>query len=160
MRKLLFIVLLLALGSCKEEAAEQASNPFGVLEGHWTKVGATATVAEHWERFDANRWKGAVYRIEAGDSLLLEALEIRPVNDTTYDYVALVKGQNNDQPVAFRLNEHLADSLFVFENPNHDFPQKISYHLPQRDSLVIVLGLLADPSKDRVFGFSRVAAQP
>jgi hypothetical protein len=159
MRKLLFAGILLALVACKQET-EEVHNPFQVLEGHWAKVGATATVAEHWERFDANRWKGAVYRIEAGDSMLLESLEIRPVNDTAYEYMALVQGQNNSQPVAFRLNQHLADSLFVFENPNHDFPQKISYHLPQRDSLVIVLGLLADASKDRAFSFGRVNTQP
>lgn len=158
MRKLLLVALLLWFAGCKQEP-EKAASPFEVLEGHWTKAGATAVVAEHWERFDANRWKGAVYRIEAGDSMLLEALEIRPA-DSTYEYVALVQGQNNNQPVAFRLNQHLADSLFVFENPNHDFPQKISYHLPHRDSLVIVLGLLADASKDRVFSFGRVTAQP
>ncbi len=158
MRKLVFVAFVLALVGCKQ-ATEEVQNPFQVLEGHWAKAGAAAVVAEHWERFESNRWKGAVYRIEAGDSMLLESLEIRPV-DSTFDYVALVQGQNNDQPVAFRLQKHLADSLFVFENPNHDFPQKISYHLPQQDSLVIVLGLLADPSKDRVFGFKRVVAQP
>lgn len=156
MRKLLFFGLVWALAGCAQEQPEEKALPFEVLEGDWIKVGASATVAEHWERFDANRWKGAVYRIEAGDSMLVESLEIRPINDSTYEYVALVQGQNNDQPVAFRLNQHLPDSLFIFENPNHDFPQKISYHLPERDSLVIVLGSLTDPSKDRVFSFSRV----
>lgn len=160
MRKLVVFFVLLAFTSCKEETAEEIASPFTVLEGHWTKTGAAAVIAEHWERFDTNRWKGAVYRIEAGDSILVESLELRPVNDSIYEYVALVQGQNNDQPVAFRLNAQLADSLFVFENSNHDFPQKISYHLPQRDSLVIVLGLLADPSKDRIFSFSRVTATP
>jgi hypothetical protein len=159
MRKLLFLGVLLLLTGCKAEDSEKEINPFKRLEGHWTKAGATAVVAEHWERLDANRWKGAVYRIADGDSLLLELLEIRPVNDSTYEYVTLVQGQNNGQPVAFRLNEHQSDSLFVFENPNHDFPQKISYHLPQRDSLVIVLGLLADESKNRVFSFGRVLQQ-
>ncbi len=155
MRKLVVFFALLALTCCKEEAAEEIDNPFAVLEGHWNKTGAAAVIAEHWERFDTNRWKGTVYRIEAGDSMLLESLEISPI-DSTYAYMALVQGQNNDQPVAFRLNAQITDSLFVFENSNHDFPQKISYYLPQRDSLVIVLGLLTDPSKDRVFSFSRV----
>ena len=50
-------------------------------------------------------------------------------------YSAAVKGQNNDKPVAFKLTTQTEKQL-VFENPKHDYPQKISYTQITSDSLV------------------------
>lgn len=50
-------------------------------------------------------------------------------------YKANVRGQNDDKPVAFLLTETKENQL-VFENPTHDYPQKISYTQVSKDSLV------------------------
>jgi hypothetical protein len=51
-------------------------------------------------------------------------------------YIATVKGQNNDKPVTFVRNDTIEKQL-VFENPKHDFPQKIVYSMITKDSIVI-----------------------
>ena len=51
-------------------------------------------------------------------------------------YTATVKGQNNDKPVAFKLTT-TTENQVVFENPKHDYPQKISYTQITPDSLAV-----------------------
>lgn len=153
MRKSIWLLGLLLLAAC---ATDRQDDPFEILSGHWVKQGNTAVIAEHWEQARDGAWTGAVYRIEAGDSLLVESLEIRAAGDSGFVYWAEVQGQNEGKSVPFDLKTYFPDSLFVFENANHDFPQKISYRLVTPDSLEIVLGLLADSKKDRQFYFGRV----
>ena len=154
------VVLLIGLlAACNSEEAPQelAAAPlydFSVLEGRWVKQGKVATVSEFWEKADANSWKGGVYRIEATDSSLVEALRLYIEADSTVIYEAMVFGQNENQAIPFQMSFYAADSLFVFQNPNHDFPQQIKYLL-RNDTLEIVWGLITTQEKDRVFVFSR-----
>lgn len=53
-------------------------------------------------------------------------------------YRPTVKGQNNDQPVDFKLTSDLENS-FTFENPKHDYPQKIVYKKLNDKSLVATI---------------------
>jgi hypothetical protein len=50
-------------------------------------------------------------------------------------YTATVEGQNDDKPVAFKLTT-ATEKQMVFENPKHDYPQKISYTQITPDSVV------------------------
>ncbi len=53
-------------------------------------------------------------------------------------YLARVSGQNSGNPVSFRLVPGTGNRL-VFENPYHDFPQRIIYHHFAADSLVAIV---------------------
>ena len=44
----------------------------------------------------------------------------------TLTYLATVKGQNDNKPVAFTSTNETENKL-IFENPQHDYPQKITY---------------------------------
>ncbi|UPT68721.1 MAG: DUF6265 family protein [Sphingobacteriales bacterium JAD_PAG50586_3] len=50
-------------------------------------------------------------------------------------YMPTVADQNGGKPVVFKASLHNKKQL-IFENPLHDFPQKISYSHPTKDSLV------------------------
>lgn len=166
------LIGLLFLAACSTESTESESNgaenalspetetptkriDFSILAGHWTKKGQYATVAESWEAREDGYWLGSVYRIEEGDSTLLEALQLEPRGDSSYAYVARIIGQNDEKAIPFLLSTYLPDSLFEFENSGHDFPQRISYRLPDANTLEITLGILADTSKNKVFVFNR-----
>lgn len=60
-----------------------------------------------------------------------EALRIVP-KDGTLTYIAQPGGQN-ETPFAATL---ISDTLAVFENPAHDFPQRIAYRRVGTDSVV------------------------
>ena len=49
-------------------------------------------------------------------------------------YTSTVEDQNNKQPVAFKMTSS-ENNMFVFENPEHDFPKRIVYKLITTDSL-------------------------
>ena len=56
------------------------------------------------------------------------------INGNDLFYIPTVDNQNNQQSVSFKL---ISDNnrSYVFENMEHDFPQRIIYSHPQPDSL-------------------------
>lgn len=142
--------------SSNQPAAASNTFDFGILAGNWTKKGQFAVVAENWQARENGYWQGSVYRIESGDSTLLEALQLEPRGDSSYAYVVRVIGQNDEKAIPFIMSSYVGDSLFEFQNAGHDFPQRITYRLPDKNTLEITLGILADTSKNKVFLFNRM----
>lgn len=107
----------------------QAQPPARIADLGW--------LSGHWETSDANgRWteenwsdpRGGVMlgmsRTLSGDRLReFEFLRIQASEDGVPAYLAQPGGQ---PPVAFRLTAHDATSA-TFDNPQHDFPQRIVY---------------------------------
>jgi len=69
-------------------------------------------------------------------------------------YMPTVQGQNNEKEVFFKLTA-LSDTHFVFENPMHDFPKKISYYHPKKNELYTeVEGLIDGKTRKEAFRLS------
>jgi len=68
-------------------------------------------------------------------------------NDSLF-YKVTVKGQNNNEAVAFYLTTADDDQL-VFENPKHDFPNKITYSKISNDSLVAEISGMKDGKESK-----------
>jgi hypothetical protein len=67
-------------------------------------------------------------------------------------YIVSVPNQNEEQPVAFKLTSSTIDYL-VFENPEHDFPKKITYKLVTKDSLYAEI---SGDGKSQGFPFTKI----
>lgn len=102
-------------------AVGQSSIP-GFLQGTW-KV-ENKEIYEHWDRLNSQTLKGFSYELKNGQMEISEYLSISESNNQTI-YTAAVINQNNGKGIEFRLTK--SDSIVVFENPDHDFPKKISY---------------------------------
>jgi len=121
MRGLLACVFAAAI-ACPAAAAELASLDW--LLGSWQRTGLPAdrSGVEQWRRQgDAFEGEGRSYR--DGALRFQERLRIVAEGAQLY-YVADVAG--NPAPVRFRLVAQVGQSA-VFENPQHDFPQRIAY---------------------------------
>lgn len=79
---------------------------------------------EKWDLLNETTLKGFSYTEKNGEILVSEYLEISKSGKKT-KYFATVKGQNMGKTIAFVLTK--SDSVVVFENSAHDFPQKIMY---------------------------------
>lgn len=79
---------------------------------------------EKWDLLNETTLKGFSYTEKNGEILVSEYLEISKSGKKT-KYFATVKGQNMGKTIAFVLTK--SDSVVVFENSGHDFPQKIMY---------------------------------
>jgi uncharacterized protein YciI len=128
--KMLLNILFFAFASM---AFGQTNFP-DFLSGTWKME--NKEIFEHWDKLNNQHLKGFSYQLENGLIRVTEYLEIaQKGNDVVY--TATVIDQNQGKGIDFKLIQ--TDSTFVFENPNHDFPKRISYQkLSDKDIFVQV----------------------
>jgi hypothetical protein len=81
---------------------------------------------ENWEVINDSTLAGKSFFIKDNkDTIPQETIELTFRNGT-WNYIPTAIGQNNNQPVAFRVIFQKG-SEFIAENPAHDFPQRIAY---------------------------------
>ncbi len=79
---------------------------------------------EHWSRLNDRSLEGLGFVMLKNDTVFIEHLGIHRTDTGTF-YSAQIPAQNEGKPVYFKLTS-TSDSL-SFENPDHDFPQRIVY---------------------------------
>lgn len=124
------------------------------LSGTWEQQTAAGSILETWVQTNAQTFSGKSYQVKGSDTLVFETIQLRQEQDQLL-YIPVVVRQNGGQPVVFRLKSSSAREL-VFENPEHDFPQQISYRLITGDSLQAeISGTLKGKQRARKFYFHR-----
>ena len=68
-----------------------------------------------------------------GNSVLLETVNLEYKKGIA-NYVVTAADQNDNLPVSFKLIKNQGNKL-VFENPKHDFPQRIIYKLISKNKI-------------------------
>ena len=105
------------------------------LIGTWENNMEQGRLSESWEKTNDSTFSGKSYFIKDLDTLSDEAIVLTQKGSESF-YITVVKGQNNEQPVTFKMTGSSAKEM-VFENPKHDFPRKITYTQITTDSLVV-----------------------
>ena len=112
-------------------------------------------IYEEWKKVSDTKLSGRSYRINNNDTAVFEQLEIYLENGNII-YSPIVRGQNNGQAVSFRLITD-NEKRFVFENKEHDFPQRIIYHLVSNDAVhARIEGTRNGQERGSDFKYSRV----
>ncbi|MCH8331766.1 MAG: hypothetical protein IH946_10395 [Bacteroidetes bacterium] len=78
---------------------------------------------ESWIKKDHNTYFGLGAYISKGDTVLKEKLELHK----TADHIVYIATVNKNIPVLFTLVSS-SDRSWLFENKEHDFPQRINYN--------------------------------
>ena len=117
------------LFSCKEKTAEISE--FAWLEGKWTGMQEGAEFFELWQPASGDKMHGLGGGVMNNDTIFSEEVSIEKREDGLY-YTANVS--ENGAPVSFKFTGYKQDSA-VFENPEHDFPQRIVYFKGPADKL-------------------------
>lgn len=150
---LVVILFMTSLYSCKK--SNPAFESLSQIEGTWVMRFDSSAVYEKWEKVNDTLFTGTSYEVGNGDSVLTETLQIVS-NDDGIFYIPTVSDQNDGQPVSFKMAEQ-EGSVFVFENPNHDWPTVISYEfLPGNKLKTSVSGLVNDEMRSLDFDFVKV----
>jgi len=103
------------------------------LEGGWSSEQGGVLTVESWGPRDGERLPGRGLVLRDGEILFFEALEIVGRGDAL-TYVPFPGGRTS--PAAFRLTHRDAKRV-VFEDPTHDFPQRLDYRRLDADTLEI-----------------------
>lgn len=122
--------------ACKKEE-EKKPRPIDHAQwliGTWGTSTSEGDLSETWIKENDSVFSGTAYFIKDEDTLHSETIALNQTGDNLV-YTPIVKGQNEDRPVSFRLTSATANQL-VFENPSHDYPQKIVYNKITKDSMV------------------------
>ncbi len=149
---------LIAIFTCLIYTITSAQNISTIpqwLPGKWENQTQRGKMVEEWSKINDSTYGGRSYMITATDSIPLESIALKKEGNDIF-YIPTLKGQNNDQPVKFKLTSSSANQL-VFENPAHDFPQKISYTLESKGSLMAeISGMINGQERTRKFPMKKV----
>ncbi len=148
--RLLLLMLLLCL-SAAQPGREKPS--FDRLTGSWLMQTPRMVFLEKWEK-STDGFTGAMYIIRTNDTTTAETIRLLQINGKYY-YEATTAGQNDQQPVKFELVSYSLDR-WVFENPAHDYPQRIVYAFVGSDSLVASISAITGSEKLTNFRFKRL----
>lgn len=92
------------------------------LQGTWKME--NREVYEHWDKLNEQSMKGFSYKMSEGQMRITEYLELTQ-SGNEIKYTATVLNQNQGKGIPFLLTQF--DNTIVFENAQHDFPNKIAY---------------------------------
>ena len=104
------------------------------LVGTWKNKTSRGNIYEAWIKVSDHELAGKSYIVKEKDTIIFETIRLVQEQNGLF-YIPTVNNQNNNSPVRFALKT-ISDTELVFENPQHDFPQIISYVSINKDSLV------------------------
>ena len=125
-------VIMLKTSFGQTEFMEQ----FKSFIGNWKiKSNTNFNSYECWNFENDSTFIGKSYIISnTNDTSFLESITLTKINHDIF-YLPIVKDENVNKPIPFKLTSH-KNSIFIFENPEHDFPQKIIYNLSSYNMLL------------------------
>lgn len=130
-------VLLLICCQSKSGAKFEKLKKMEWLVGSWEQKLPEGTIIETWTKDNDSTFLGNSYFIKEKDTLHSESIVLTQKNEDLL-YIPTVTGQNNDEPVTFTMTSD-AENTFTFENPAHDYPQKISYKKVNENNLLATI---------------------
>lgn len=92
------------------------------LAGCWSLGRADGMTEEQWLKPAGGSMLGVSRTVKGGKTVEYEFLQLREVNGTL-TYIAKPSGQS-ETPFPLKT---MSDAEAIFENPTHDFPQRIIY---------------------------------
>lgn len=134
MKQITIIAFLVSLASCSPVKYEDIDQ-LAWLRGKWGTDIQGKNMAEEWVRLNDSTLIGQSYFLEGQDTILEEQMTIATRNSLTYFQTIInEKGSPDQDTTRFEMVE-LEEGKIIFENLFHDFPQRITYTHPSKDSL-------------------------
>ncbi|GAB1348945.1 hypothetical protein MASR1M107_11580 [Ignavibacteriales bacterium] len=105
------------------------------LKGKWSRVASGVEHYESWNIVKDSLMEGEGYYLKTNNKKVTEKLAIKWINKKIV-YVADVP--DNNGPVNFEMSI-LNDTMAVFENSAHDYPNKITYIKTSKRDFKVIL---------------------
>ena len=141
MKHFTMLIISVFAMACREEPKTETTeskpdysllNKASWILGSWGRTGPQETISETWVRQNDSVYRGEGYFISGKDTFSAEKITLEQRGRQVF-YIPEVKDQNKG--ITFAMTA-LAEDSMVFENPEHEFPQRISYRKVNTDSIV------------------------
>jgi hypothetical protein len=123
MARLHAAVALAAVAIGFASAAQPEIDRVAWLAGCWRSENSEPGSGEQWMSSAGGTMFGMSRTVRQGKTVEFEFMELRYLADGMFAFIAHPSGQQTTVFPLLRIN----DSEVVFENPAHDFPQRIAY---------------------------------
>ena len=107
--------------------------PLHGLTGLWKMDGKRGALYEEWQVKSDSQLAGKSYKLNNKDTIVLENVIISLQGNEIF-FTPVVRDQNNQRPVPFKLIS-CSGNRYVFENKEHDYPQRVIYELVSMNDL-------------------------
>ncbi len=147
-------IALIVLGSPQEAEQEPVSSKdapkLAWIVGTWERTDGNKTTVEHWLPHAGTTMMGLSHTYDSKRTHFFEFMRIA----THRGRIAYIVQPGGDPPVLFRAVK-VTEEEAVFENPEHDHPQRIRYVKTEKGMTATIS--LMDGSKATEFAFERRA---
>ena len=153
----LIILSVICIFSCNKNKTSEKEKIKAAhwMIGNWKYKTATGTLTENWTKGNDSTLLGTSFYIQDKDTIHHETIVLQQ-NGDNLTYTATIKGQHNDQPVIFTLN-NATEKTMVFENLKNDYPQKITYTQIDSNNIVAkISGKLQGKPSTEQFGLNKI----
>ncbi|MEK8180090.1 DUF6265 family protein [Flavobacterium buctense] len=140
MKSIIIISVAILFVSCQNKGEKKFDKleKMNWLVGQWENKAPEGLLTETWTKENDSTFSGQTYFIKnEKDTVHSESIVLTQLKEELI-YRPTVKGQNNDEPIDFKLTSAVENS-FVFENSKHDYPQKITYKKINDKALVATI---------------------
>lgn len=133
---LLFLYVLFYITGCSTPDSGNKIKSYNLQKldwfiGRWKGKDKEGDFYETWAKINDSLFSGKSHTIYDNDTVFSEVIRIEQT-DTNIYYI--VNTAHNEKEVAFKLIE-VSGNKAIFENPAHDFPNRIIYELKNDSSL-------------------------
>jgi hypothetical protein len=150
-------VLLLLIGASRPAGAAAGSvEALSWLAGCWKNDAAEPGSGEQWMAPAGGTMLGMSRTVRQGRTAEHEFMRVGPLEDGTLAFIAHPSGQ----ATAIFPVLSLGETEVIFENLQHDFPQRVAYRLASQVSLVARIEGMSDGALRVIeFPMSRVSCE-
>jgi hypothetical protein len=153
------LAVVAALGALHSAALAQSAGVqrLGWLQGCWRIDAGTRIVEEQWSAPRGGTLLGSARTVRDGKTVEHEFVIVREAADGRLAYEVSPSGR----PVTVFTSISLDDAAIVFENLQHDFPQRVAYQRKGDDLLAWIEGPAKNsPGQRRIeYPYRRVACE-
>ena len=148
--QILAVILLTLMPAVVPGVEAPSIDRLGWLTGCWSRTQSNSTTEEHWMAPRGGTMLGMSRTVRDGRTVEFEFIQIRP-GEGTLVYEARPSGQ----PMATFALKTATDDMVTFENPSHDFPQRIIYRRTDEGIAARIEGTMNGVPRGVDFPFSR-----
>ena len=145
------LVLVTTAAGAPDERQVRGIEQLAWLQGCWEAKTASGVVEEHWTAPAGRSMVGLSRTVRAGELAAYELVVLRE-RGVRLAYIAHPSGQ----PAAEFLSTAVSGDSAVFENPAHDFPQRIGYRRQGASLLAWIEGTSSGKARRVEFPYRRV----
>lgn len=117
--------------------------------GRWENNSDQGNLSEIWKQENDSTFNGWSYFVIQGDTVFAESVRLVE-RKGKISYCVTAMGQNDDKEVPFELTEIKGKNL-TFENPEHDYPSKITYTMKGDSLIAEISGMVKGERKSEQF---------